>query len=300
MDATRKKTKRRAQFKKGLEVMFFIGPHFLFFCIFVVYPFFFGIGASFTKWDMMSPPQFVGFENYASIFSPGSVYNREFLSGLGHTILFTIVMVPLLIAVPLLFAVILFNIRNTTIRSIFQAILYASSILSVATVVLIWRWLLDRENGAINNIFGIEINWAGSQPFAWISIFLLTLWSGVGGNMIIYLSALNSIPKSLYESCELETSSPIKKFFYITLPSLRFPLLFTIVSGTIAGFNVFGQPFMFGGPSESTTVLMQTIYYYAFGTSTPMAGMASAMSVLLGLVILVFSIIQFRVLKEDK
>ena len=165
----------------------------------------------------------------------------------------------------------------------------------------IWKWLLDRDNGLINNLFMVDINWGGEQPLAWISIFMLTLWAGVGGNMIIFLSAISSIPKSQYEAAGLDGANFIQKFFHITVPSLRFPITYCLITGVIGGFNVFGQPYMFGGPTGTYETVMMNIQNYGFGGKTiPMAGMASAMSVLLGLIIVLVSIVQFKVMKEKR
>ena len=293
----RRRMRRKRALIRQLKPFLFIGPHLIFFCVFLIVPFFFGIYISFTRWDMMGEPIFIWFENYKSIFEIGSLFNQEFVSGLLHTCLYTVVMVPLLIIVPLALAVGLHALGKKRVRSVFQAILYAPSLLSVATVVLTWRWMLDREMGAINNIFVTDINWAGSQPYAWISIFMLTLWSGIGGNMVIFMAGLSNIPQTYYEAAELDGANAWIKFVKITLPSLRFQLLYTTVMGTIGGFNVFGQPYMFGGPEESTTVLMMYIQQHAFGSATPMAGMASAMSVLLGLIIAAFSALQFKMME---
>lgn len=288
---------KKAKFQP--KVLLFIGPQLFFFCVFFIVPFFYGIFISFTKWDLMSNPQFIGLENYIDILTPGTVFHQEFFKGLRNTLTYVVVMVPLLVIVPLLFALALKAIGKS--QGIFQAILYAPSLLSVATVCLTWRWLLDRELGAINNIFQIGINWAGTQPYAWISIFMLTIWSGVGGNLVIFLAGLSGISPTYYEAAEIDGANSWQKFWSITLPEMKFQLLYTTVMGTIGAFNVFGQPFMFGGPEETTTVLMMYIQDRAFGASTPMAGMASAMAVLLGLIISVFSVIQFKMMnnKED-
>ena len=161
-EAERRRQHRRRMLVKELKPFLFIGPHLIFFCVFLIVPFFFGIYISFTRWDMMGDPEFIWFENYENIFDFGSLFNQEFFSGLLHTCLYTVVMVPLLIIVPLVLAVVLNSLAGRRARSVFQAILYAPSLLSVATVVLIWRWMLDRELGAINNIFMSDINWAGS------------------------------------------------------------------------------------------------------------------------------------------
>lgn len=278
-----------------LNTLLFIGPHLLFFLIFTVFPFFFGIVISFTRWDMMSKPEFIWFDNYQVLFTKGNTFNIAFISGLKASLMYTVVMVPLLIAVPLFFAVLLYAIKSEKVRGVFQALLYASSILSVSTVVLTWKWILDRENGLINNWLLMDINWMGEFPYAWISIFVLSLWAGIGGNMVIFLSSISAVPKSLYEAASLDGANAIQKFFYITLPSIRFPLLYALVMGTIGGLNVYGQTALFGGPYETHSV-MEYIRDYAFGSSTPMAGMASAMSVVLGLIIAVFSAIQFKMM----
>lgn len=289
---------KKSKLKEKLAPVFFIGPHLIFFLIFVVFPFFYGIIISFTKWDMMGTPEFVGFDNYVTLFTKGNVFNTSFIEGLKATGTYTIVMVPLLIIVPLLLAVLLLAVKNQKLRGVFQAILYASSVLSVATVVLTWDLLLDRELGLINNWLQVDINWKGEQPYAWLSIFAFSLWAGIGGNMIIFMSSISGIPNSLYEAASLDGANVVQKFFNITLPSIKSPLLYSLVMGTIGGFNVYGQTYMFAGPSN-THSLMQYIQEYAFGSATSIAGMASAMSVMLGVIISVFSLIQFKLMKGN-
>ena len=215
---------KKSKLKEKLAPVFFIGPHLIFFLIFVVFPFFYGIVISFTKWDMMGTPEFVGFDNYVTLFTKGNVFNTSFIEGLKATGTYTIVMVPLLIIVPLLLAVLLLAVKNQKLRGVFQAILYASSVLSVATVVLTWDLLLDRELGLINNWFQVDINWKGEQPYAWLSIFAFSLWAGIGGNMIIFMSSISGIPNSLYEAASLDGANVVQKFFNITLPSIKSPL----------------------------------------------------------------------------
>lgn len=289
---------KKSKLKEKLAPVFFIGPHLIFFLIFVVFPFFYGIIISFTKWDMMGTPEFVGFDNYVTLFTKGNVFNTSFIEGLKATGTYTIVMVPLLIIVPLLLAVLLLAVKNQKLRGVFQAILYASSVLSVATVVLTWDLLLDRELGLINNWLQVDINWKGEQPYAWLSIFAFSLWAGIGGNMIIFMSSISGIPNSLYEAASLDGANVVQKFFNITLPSIKSPLLYSLVMGTIGGFNVYGQTYMFAGPSN-THSLMQYIQEYAFGSATSIAGMASAMSVMLGVIISIFSLIQFKLMKGN-
>lgn len=284
--------------KSKITPYLFILPHFIFFLVFVCYPFVFSFVSSFFSFDNISNFEFVGIDNYSKIFTPGTVFNKDFVDGLLHTLLFTVVMIPLLIIVPLLVAFLLFNIKNTRIRGIFQIILYASSILSVSTVVWIWIMMFDTSKGLINNLFNLQTAWRSDQPTAWIAIFILTLWSGIGGNMILFLSAISGISKSQFEAANLDGANTWHKFWRIIVPSLKFPITYAAVTGIIGGFNVYGQPLLFGGPSGTYETVMMNIQEYAFG-STPIKGIASAMAIVLGLIIIAVSIFQFKGEEDD-
>ncbi|KAI4451902.1 hypothetical protein C823_006463 [Eubacterium plexicaudatum ASF492] len=143
--------------------------------------------------------------------------------------------------------------------------------------------------------FGLDVNLTATQPWAWIAIVVVTLWWGAGGNMIIYVAALNAVPKEQMEAAQLDGAGNVARFFKIILPNIRSQILFTTVMTTISQFNIYGQPLMLtgGGPNNSTKVLMMYIQQNAFGTGISTAGMSAAMAVLLGLIIMVFSGIQF-------
>ena len=285
--------KSQKPWKSRLAPYLFVLPHLIFFLVFVCYPFIFTFISSFFSFDNLSNFKFVGFDNYIKIFTPGTVYNKDFVDGLLHTLLFTVVMVPLLIFVPLLIAFLLFNVKSEKVRGIFQTILYASSILSVSTVVWIWILMFDSSKGLINNILHLQISWRSNQPTAWIGIFILTIWSGIGGNMILFLSAISGISKSQFEAANLDGANSWHKFWKIIVPSLKFPITYATVTGVIGAFNVYGQPLLFGGPSGTYETVMMNIQDYAFG-STPIKGIASAMAVVLGFIIIAVSIFQLK------
>ena len=138
------------------------------------------------------------------------------------------------------------------------------------------------------------------MKYAWIAILIVTIWWTLGGNLIIYVAALNGVSKEQLEAAELDGANSITKFFRISLPSIRNQLVFTTVMTTIAQFNIYGQPLMLtgGGPNNSTRVLMMYIQENAFGSSTSVAGISSAMAILLGFVIMAVSIVQFMVIKK--
>lgn len=286
--------------KKWIPYLY-IAPHGLLFIVFFLIPAIFGIYISFTKWDLFGSPEFVGLQNYKTIlFDNNSTFYLQLRTGLANTFRFVLYSVPFAILVPLLLAV---AIKAKPFGSkLFQAILYLPSLFSISSVVLAWQFMFHRRLGPINNIFGWNITWLGEQPYAWIALVVVTIWWYIGGNMIIYLAALAGIDQNLYEAARVDGANGWKQFFHITLPGMMRPLTYTIVLTTIAQFNIYGQPFMLtaGGPRDSTRVLLMYIRENAFGSGSSIAGISSAMAVILGLCIMAVSLVQLRILKVEE
>jgi len=271
----------------------FVTPHLIIFLIFSLIPIIYGLYISFTKWNFLGTPEWVGLANYKEIlFSTESTYYRQFMNGLKNTFLAVVLNVPPSIIVPLVLALAL----NVKVRGskFFQSVFYLPCLLSLSAVSIIWIQILNKRFG-VPSVFGINSALTVEQPWAWLMIVLMSTWWAIGTNMVIYQAALGGVPKELYESASIDGAGSIKRFFYITVPSIRFQILYTIVMTTIAGFNIYGQPLMLteGGPNGSTTVLIMEIRKLAFGTGQPIAGMASAMAICLGVVILIISAFQF-------
>ena len=271
----------------------FVTPHLIIFLVFSLIPIIYGLYISFTKWNFLGTPEWVGLANYKEIlFSTESTYYRQFMNGLKNTFLAVVLNVPPSIIVPLVLALAL----NVKVRGskFFQSVFYLPSLLSLSAVSIIWIQILNKRFG-VPSVFGINSALTVEQPWAWLMIVLMSTWWAIGTNMVIYQAALGGVPKELYESASIDGAGSIKRFFYITVPSIRFQILYTIVMTTIAGFNIYGQPLMLteGGPNGSTTVLIMEIRKLAFGTGQPIAGMASAMAICLGVVILIISAFQF-------
>ncbi|RRJ66882.1 sugar ABC transporter permease [Paenibacillus oralis] len=287
--------------KNKLAPVFFVGPHFILFAVFVFVPTIYGIYASFTQWNLMNDPVWVGLQNYKTILFDGdSTFYNQFRNGLKNTFIFVGLSVPILIVLPLLIAVALEH-KKVKLKGVIQSILYVPGLISISAAALIWLLIFNKQLGIAGNVFGSDVVWAANQPYAWIIIIVITVWGGVGGNMIIYRASINGVAKDLYEAAEIDGAGAVRKFFSITLPSIRFPVIYTFVMTTAGAFNVFGQPLMMtdGGPRQSTHVLMMYIRQLAFGTGESIAGMASAMAVLLGLVILVISALQYYVMNRN-
>ncbi|MDX8045192.1 sugar ABC transporter permease [Gracilibacillus sp. S3-1-1] len=281
--------------------LFFVGPHIILFLVFILIPSIYGIYASFTKWNLVGNPEWVGLDNYKTILTNSdSTFYSQFFNGMQNTFIFVGLSVPLMIVIPLLIAVAMEH-KEVKFTSLFQTLIYIPGLVSISAAALIWSLIFNAQLGVVNNLFGSEVVWSTTQPYAWLIIIIITIWAGIGGNMIIYRAGINGVSKDLYEAAEIDGAGPIRKFFNVTLPAIKFPLIYTMVMTTAGAFNVFAQPLMMteGGPRQSTTVLMMYIRDLAFSHGESIAGMASAMAVLLGIVILIISAIQYYIMNRN-
>ncbi len=247
--------------------------------------------------------EFIGLENYKLILTnKDSIYYKYFWNGLKNTFTFVIISVPMLVSIPLLFAL-LINIEPKGYK-VFRGIFFLPSLFSISTLVLIWKWVLNTNVGILNITLGeigiTNIPWLAEQPYAWFSLALMTVWWTIGANMIIFTAALKEVPSNLYEAAEVAGANIFQKFIYITIPSLKNTLIYITIMTTLASFNVFGQPQLAtgGGPTESTKVLMMYIREIAFGGGRPNPGIATAMAVCLGIVMIIISFSQSKIIKK--
>ncbi len=280
--------------KMNFWPVIFIGPFMVLFVVFVLAPAVFGVFVSLTDWDLYSSPEFVGLDNFKTIlFDAESIYHTQFFNGAKNTLLFVVMAVPACIIIPLGLALML-SVKAKG-HKLFQSMLYLPNLFAISAVMIIWAFQLSLSYGPFKEWFGLDINITSTQPWAWIALVGVTLWWCAGGNLIIYVAALNAIPKDQIEAAQIDGAGSIVRFFSIVLPNIRSQLLFTTVMTTISQFNVYGQALMLtkGGPNNTTRVLMMYIQENAFGTGVSTAGMAAAMAVLLGLVIMAVSGLQF-------
>jgi len=281
----------------------FILPHLIFFMVFLAYPFFNGIYVSLLEYNFLRPDltRFVGIANYTRLFTPGTPQFQPFWNSLTNTIEFVFYSVPFLITIPLLLAVLL----NSKIpgRNIFRAIYFAPWALSVAVVALLWWWIFQSQGGLVNYYLGaLGVNtprWLSSMPWAWVAIVVATVWWTIGFNMVILLAALQDIPSYIYEAGAIDGATGLQAFTRITLPMLRPVLLFIVTTSIISSFNLMGQPFLMtaGGPAQpggggATEPVMLRIYREGFERN--LQGNAAAMSVIVALIMIAISYLNFR------
>lgn len=290
---------RSSNWKSQLTSSLFVLPYLLLFVVFLLIPIGYGAWMSLHNWDLLNPVhEFVGFKNYTKIFDSSSYLNNLFFEGLKNTIQFVVYSVPLLVAVGLGLAL-LVNALPGKFKGFFRTVYFIPYAVSVSVVAIIWLWLLDTNSGLINlylqklKVPGIP--WLTDMPWAWLSLVIATLWWTIGFNMVIFINALNDVSEELYEAGSLDGANRWQRFIYITLPSIKPTMLFVVITSTIASFNIYGQPFLMtrGGPGTSTKVLLMNIVDEAF--KQRQLGNAAAMSLMMALIMIVISVLQFKI-----
>lgn len=260
------------------------------------YPVFFNVVISFTNYDLSPNFRVVGLRNYQEIFT-----NDVYLKAIRNTLLYVVGTVPIGTFLSLSIAALL----NQAIRGrlFFRTAFYLPVVTSVAATALVWRWIMNPQGGLANTVLdglGLPgLGWLTDPNTAMFSLVIITLWGGLGGNMIIFLAGLQGIPGELYEAAEIDGARAWQSFFYITIPMLSPVTLFVVVTYTIAIFRSFGLIFMLtqGGPSLTTNTLVWEVYQAAFGYLR--FGLGAAISVVLLLTILLLSI-PIRLLQREE
>jgi multiple sugar transport system permease protein len=281
--------------------LLFVGPYLVLFCTFVLAPIVYGLWISLHTWDFLLPGKpFVGLQNYVDLFTPGSTTSEPFWNSMRATAIFTVLSVPLLMALPLALAVALnkkFRGRNAM-----RAIFFAPFVLGVAVIGILWRYLLDPNVGVINyylDQLGFDrIPFTTATPWVWAALVVPTIWWTAGYNMVIFLAGLQDISAELYEAAELDGANAWQRFRHVTLPGLRPVSIFVLTITILASANVFGQPYLItqGQPGQETRSAIMQIGEE--GLRRFNMGSASAMSTVLTIALLLISAITLSFLRE--
>jgi multiple sugar transport system permease protein len=267
-------------------------PSVLLLLAFVVYPIVSSLVMSFTDWNLLTNrSSFVGFGNYAKAFADG-----RFMNAFVNTLAFTAAYVPLLALASLLLALALDAGGRGS--GLFQTVFFLPAVTSVAILSIVWRFLLDPD-------IGLVMSWMRGMGFktfdllrdpgrAMGTIVGISLWRWAGFNMVILLGGLKTVPRELGEAASIDGAGPARRFFGITLPLLLPSLSFVVVTNLISSFQVFDQVYVMtkGGPMFKTETLVYYAYYKGFNLFE--MGYASAMTFVLFLVILVFTLAQLK------
>ncbi|MFS4439317.1 carbohydrate ABC transporter permease [Paracoccaceae bacterium GXU_MW_L88] len=270
--------------------LWYVAPYVIGLLLFTAFPFVASLYLSFTDYDLLSSPEWVGTENYERLFTR----DRTFSKSLNVTLLYVFLTVPLKLAFALFIAVVL-NYRLKAIN-LFRTAYYVPSILggSIAIAVL-WRYIFA-DTGLVNMVItalgGEPINWFGDPENALFTITLLRCWQ-FGSAMVIFLAALQSVDKSLYEAASIDGAGPWQIFRNITLPLITPVIFFNLIMQTVQAFQEFNGPYIItqGGPLKSTYLLPLYIYDEAFKSFD--MGYASAIAWVLFVIIMVLTLVAF-------
>ncbi len=273
----------------------FVTPYLLVFVFMIALPLFWGIYLSFQKVDLFGPGQFIGWNNYVRLFE-----NKIFIQTVWNTCYFVLLTVPALVVIGLALAMAL-N-QQTKTANILRGVFFASTILSVTVVTLIWRIIFIPNDGFMAMVFqwlNLEaIPFLSSQDWALKSVAIATIWWCIGLPMILFTAALQQIPQDLYEAAQLDNASKWTTFRRITLPSITRTIILVTIIEIVMQFQLFGQALLMtnGGPNNSSRSIVMFIYDAGFRRWD--IGMAAAASQILFLIILVAALAQFMVSRK--
>jgi multiple sugar transport system permease protein len=274
----------------------FIAPAIIGFVAFYLYPAIRGLQISFTDWNLLSDPKFIGFQNYIEVFS-----DPKFWAALGVTIQYVLWNIPLQTILSLLLAVAMDRLVGSMVV---KGLLILPYLLSSVIVGMIFLWMLDP-------LLGILIQWLASTPIGKQTFFssteqaiptiaIINIWKHMGFNALLFFAGMQSIPRTVYEAAKIDGASEWTTFWRMTLPLLRPVTVFVMVTSVIGSFQIFDMIAVTtnGGPVDSTRVVVLYIYQNAF--SFFRMGYATAMSMVLFVILVFFTLLQTRILRANE
>lgn len=297
---SKKKSTVGKKMKETLSGYFFMGPAIFVIGVFILVPIFYAVFLSFHKVELLGGTsyQFTGIENFKRM----TIDSRAMIS-LKNTAEYVAIVVPIQTFLALVMAAVL----NSDIKgkNWFRIIFFLPTVTSSAVLTLIFMWMYNPD-GLINHVLAFvnlpTYNWLADPSIALKSIMIMNIWSTAPFFMIIYLAAMQDIPETMYEAATIDGANWWQKFIKITIPMLKPVTFFVVVMGVIGTFQLFDQSYIFsggsGGPNNSTLTIVLLIYQYAFKLLD--MGYASALAVVLAIIILIVTVIQRKLFAEEK
>ena len=290
--ATRQRPRGRRVRSSTWAAYGFLLPNLLGFLTFTFLPVVAALLISFTSWDLLQPPEWVGLANYRRL-----VGDTTFHVVLRNTVLYVLGTVPVQMGLALLVAMALNRRIPGTL--FFRTAFFMPVVASTVAVALVWRWIFHADFGLLNAglyMIGIDDppNWLASTRWALPAVIIMSIWQQVGYSMVLFLAGLQGVPAHLYEAAKIDGANAGHRFWFITVPMLSSTTFFVLVISIINSFQVFDQAFIMteGGPANATNTLVFNIYRYAFQFFQ--MGYASAMAWVLFAIIFVVTVAQFR------
>jgi multiple sugar transport system permease protein len=276
---------------EGRWALLFLAPTLLGLAVLSAGPILATLAISLTKWDLLTAPKLVGFDNYAALVS-----DDRFLKALRNTFFYTIVSVPLGLAIALGLALAL----NQRIRGIawIRTAYFLPVVTSTIAIALVWQWIYSADQGLLNEVLGLvgipAQKWLSNPTLAMPAIVAMSIWQGLGTNVIIFLAGLQAIPGELLDAASVDGAGRWARFRNVVLPLLTPSIFFTGVLALIGSFQVFDQIFVLVKPRPTDATITVVYFIYENGFKFFKMGYASAASWVLFLIVAVFTAVYFR------
>lgn len=267
------------------------------FALFSWYPAIRAVVIAFQKYTPGSSPEWVGTANFTQVW-----HDPEFADAWRNTLVFTVLALLIGFAIPFVLALVLNELRHW--KAFFRVVVYLPVMIPPVVTALLWKWFYDPGAGLANETLRFlhlpTSNWSNGTDTALISLVIVATWANLGGTVLIYLAALQSIPGELYEAAELDGASLLQRVRHVTIPQTRFVILMLMLLQIIATMQVFTEPFVItgGGPESATVTVLYLIYKYAFLYND--FGGACALSVMLLVLLGVFSALYLRLTRSGE
>lgn len=293
-----KKRKNKLSIRQRNFVLLGLVPICIAFFVFSILPIGYSMVMSLFNYSGFGNAPFVGIENYKLLLE-----DREFLGTLKNTVLFVLITANVNLVMSVLIAVLIKSVKKTGFKSFLRGWFFLPSVIPIVAASYVWVIMFQPSTGIINQFIGLfglgPINWLNDSSYALAAVIVVTLWCDLGYNIVLILAGLDEIPYMFLEAAAIDGAGSIQRFFRITLPLLSKNLVFVGITTYISYFQVFAQIQIMtkGGPDNSTNVLAYNIYNYAFRYSQ--MGYASAMAMVLLVIILVVSVLQYFLTRTD-
>lgn len=257
--------------------------------VFLLLPILVVIWLSLNRWDLLAPMRFVGLDNYVDVLT-----DPTFGNSMLRTVIFVLSVIPLQTALGLFLAVLLS--RGLPGSGVFRVIYVIPWICAPLALGVVWKWILAPYDGALNNLFGLSVEWLSDPAWAMPAVAGVTIWSQVGYTTLFFLAGLAAIPDTLVEAAQLDGASGWQTFWQVKLPLLGPTMFFVLVTGVISAFQAFDQIYALtpnGGPQGTTDVIASRIYLEAFQGGFNL-GRASVMALVLFVILVAVTLVQQR------
>lgn len=280
-----------------------IAPFFLLFAVFGLYPLGYTAWVSLHEWEMSGQGSFIGFDNYADLFADPDFWNA---------VVNTLGMLAVATVPQLLLALVIANLLNQKLRhmTLLRLGILLPIVTSVAAVGIVFSQIFDRDAGLVNGLLDLlgvgPVDWRADKWSSWLAISAMVDWRWTGYNALIYLAAMQSIPRELYEAAAIDGASRSRQLWTITVPMIRPAVIFTVISSTIHGLQLFTEPLIFGQGGDAITGgslrQFQTLSMFMFEKAFRNFdyGYGSAVAWMIFLIILVLTVLNYLLVRRMK